>query len=74
MALQLGALRDALIDAGATPDKASEAAAEVAGYENRLGAIETRLTLLTWMVASVVALLLPALWLLLRVAGKVGAL
>jgi hypothetical protein len=78
MALQLGALRDALIDAGATPDKASKAAEEVAGYENRLGAIETRLTVLTWMVASAIALGAaagaPALWLLLRVAGKVGAL
>lgn len=41
---------------------------------NHLGAIETQLTVLKWMVATVVALLLPALWLLLRVAGKVGAL
>jgi hypothetical protein len=74
MALQLGALRDALIDAGATPDKASKAAEEVAGYDVQLAAIRTDLTVLKWMVATVVALLLPALWLLLRVAGKVGAL
>ena len=61
MALQLGALRDALIDAGATTEKAEKAAEEVASYENRLAGIETRLTLLTWMVtfnlAATVALL-----------------
>jgi hypothetical protein len=32
--LQLGALRDALIDAGASPEKADRAAEELAGYEN----------------------------------------
>lgn len=48
------------------------------GYENRLAAIETRLTLLTWMVGGLYAVLVvfgvPALWLLVRVASKVGAL
>lgn len=52
MALQLGALRNALIDAGASQDKADKAAEELAGYENRLSSIETRLTLLTWMVGA----------------------
>ena len=52
MALQLGALRNALIDAGASQDKADKAAEELAGYENRLASIETRLTLLTWMVGA----------------------
>ena len=33
MALQLGALRDALIDAGAKQEKADKAAEELAGYE-----------------------------------------
>jgi hypothetical protein len=74
MALQLGALRDALVEAGATPDKAAKAAEEVAGYEAQLGSIRTDLTVLKWMVATVVALLLPGLWLLLRIAGKVGAM
>ena len=37
MALQLGALRDALLDAGASPDKADKAAEELATYENQLG-------------------------------------
>lgn len=52
MALQLGALRNALLEAGASPDKADKAAEEIAGYENRLAGIETRLTLLTWMVGA----------------------
>jgi hypothetical protein len=34
MALQLGALRDALIDAGASEDKAQRAAEELAGYQS----------------------------------------
>lgn len=74
MALQLGAIRDALISAGAPVDKADKAAEELAGYENRLSGIEARLTVLTWMVGAQLALFAPALWLLLRVAGKVDAL
>jgi hypothetical protein len=71
MALQLGALRDALIEAGASPDKAAKASEEIAGYD-------TDLKLLKWMVGGVYAVLVilgaPALWLLLRVAAKIGAL
>ena len=71
MALQLGALREALIDAGASPDKASKAAEEIAAYDSDI-------RLLTWMVGGVYGVLIvmgaPALWLLLRVAAKVGAL
>jgi hypothetical protein len=52
MALQLGALRDALVEAGATPEKARAAAEEVASYEGRLSAIDGRLNVLTWMVAT----------------------
>jgi hypothetical protein len=32
-------LRDALLDAGASPEKADKAAEELASYENRLGGI-----------------------------------
>jgi hypothetical protein len=49
MALQLGALRDALISAGAPTEKADKAAEELAGYETRLASIDMRLSLLTWM-------------------------
>jgi hypothetical protein len=55
MTLRLGALHDALLDPG-NAEKAQRAAEEVAGYENRLAAIESRLTLLTWMVGTNVAL------------------
>jgi hypothetical protein len=71
MALQLGALREALIDAGASVDKADKASEEVAAYDSDL-------RLLKWMVGGIYAVLVvlgaPALWLLLRVAAKVGAL
>jgi hypothetical protein len=36
-------------------------------------AIETRLTVLTWMVTTNIALSVGGLWILLRVAAKVGA-
>ena len=73
MALQLGALRDALIDAGAKPEKADRAAEELAAYENRLAGIETRLAVIMVMVGGLYAIAAPAIWLLIRVAAKVGA-
>ena len=54
---------------------------EVASYENRLSGIETKLvalagnvTLLAWMVSFNLILTLAIGGLLLKVAGKVGAL
>jgi hypothetical protein len=43
MALQLGALRDALIEARATPAMADKAAEEFASCENRLSSIDLKL-------------------------------
>jgi phage shock protein A len=43
MTLQLGALRDALLDAGASPELASKAAEEAAGLETRFGATDKAL-------------------------------
>jgi hypothetical protein len=78
MAIQLGALREALIEAGASPEKAAKASEEIASYESLLTKLDGRVNLLTWMVGGVYAVLVimgaPALWLLLRVAAKVGAL
>jgi len=74
MALQLGALRDALLSAGVSAEKADKAAEEVASYENRLASIETRLSLLTWMVTTDIALTVSLVWIVLRVAAKVGAI
>jgi len=69
MALQLGALRDALIEAGASPEKAANAAEEVASYENRPARVENKLTaldgrvgLLSWMVGFNIAMTLAILW------------
>lgn len=62
MALMLGSLRDALVAAGAPDDKASKAAEEVAGYENRLAKIETDVALLKWMVGTNVVITLGVLW------------
>ena len=50
MALQLGALREALIEGGTSPEKASKAAEELAGYDSDL-------KLLKWMVGGVYAVL-----------------
>ncbi len=57
MSLRLGALQDALLDPG-NAEKAQRAAEEVAGYENRLSAIERDLMVLKWMVGSNIALTL----------------
>ncbi|MGH8512460.1 MAG: integrase [Gammaproteobacteria bacterium] len=65
MALQLGAFRDALIDARAKPEKADKAAEELAGYENRPANIDARLTLLTWMTGFNLVLTSGVLWRLL---------
>ena len=77
MALQLGSLRTALIEAGASEERAYQAAEEVAGYENRLGSIEGRLSVLTWMAATSITLVVivlgsqMALWAKLgEIAGK----
>jgi phage shock protein A len=43
VALQLGALRDALAEAGASPDLARRAAEEVAGYEHRFIGVEQKI-------------------------------
>ncbi len=78
MALQLGALRAALVDAGARPELAEKAAEEIAEYDREFADIRSDLKVLKWMVGAVIALgsavTLPSIWLLLRVAAKIGAL
>jgi hypothetical protein len=51
-------LRDALLEAGATPAKADKAAEELAAYENRLAGIESDLNVLKWMTGTNIALTL----------------
>ncbi len=63
MALQLGALRDALIGAGAQPDKAAKAAEELSAYDSEFAGVRQELVgirgdinLLRWMVGANFAL------------------
>lgn len=65
MSLMLGALYDALRQTAIPEEAARKAAEEVAGYENRLAKVESRLDLLTWMVGFNIALTLGVLWKLL---------
>jgi hypothetical protein len=74
MALQLGALRDALVNAGAAQDKADAASEEVAAFDSRLTKLDT---LATVTVALLVALVIShiAIWVKLgEIAGQVTAL
>jgi hypothetical protein len=69
---------DALKDAGASEEKARRAAEAIATYEARFFAIERRLGILSWQMGALTAIVaaigMPALWLLARVASKVGAI
>lgn len=71
MALQLGALRDALIAAGVDRTKADAAAEEVAGYENRL-------TTLAQVIIGLLVVLLgsqAAIWITLgKLSGQLAGL
>jgi hypothetical protein len=69
MSLRLGALHDALLDPG-NAEKAQRAAEEVAAYESRLGSIDTRLSVLQWMVGFLLALGLGQLWFTLTILGR----
>ena len=51
MALMMGKLYTALRAANVPDNQAMDAAEEIAGYENRLSSIDTRLAVLTWMAA-----------------------
>jgi len=65
MALIIGKPYTALRAANVPDIQAMDAAEEIAGYENRLSSIETRLTVLTWMVAVNLAIVVATLALLL---------
>lgn len=63
MAMMLGALYRALIEAKVPEEAATKAAEEVAGYDSRLSAIERDLTVVKWMLGTVIGLVLGVLWL-----------
>ena len=56
MALMVTEVYDALRAANVPDEKARQAAAALAGYEPRLGRIEQRVAVLTWMVATNIGL------------------
>ncbi len=72
MALQLGALRDALAEAGVSKDKADKAAEEVATFDSRIAAIDSRLAVLTWMTGTVVGLSLLLVASVFAIWSKLG--
>ena len=72
MAMQLGALRTALLEAGASAAKADQAAEEGAAYETRLAGLETRVAVLTWMVGANVGLTILVLGGLVTLASRMG--
>jgi len=72
MAMQLGALRTALLEAGATQDKADKAAEEAASYETRLSGLETKAAVVTWMLGANLTLTIVTLGVLITLASKIG--
>jgi hypothetical protein len=62
MSLRLGALEDALVNAGADKVLAQKAAEELADYERQVAAIRTDLAVLKWMVGTNVAVSMATLW------------
>jgi len=72
VALQLGAVRDAFRAANVPDDLAGKAAEELAAYDERLAKIDTRLTLLDWMVRTNIGLTLLLLGSMIAVWTKLG--
>ena len=61
MAVMLGKLYAALIDGGTAPDKATAAAEELAGYENRFAKLESDMLVLKWVTSTNAVLTLAVL-------------
>jgi hypothetical protein len=61
MALQLGALREALLSAGADEEKANKAAEELAGYDREFADIKADLRVLKWAQAATFAAVVAVL-------------
>jgi len=72
MAMQLGALRTALLEAGVSVEKAEKAAEEGASFEARLAGIESRVSVLTWMVGANVGLTILVIGALVTLSSKLG--
>lgn len=64
--LMLAEVYDALLEAGASEEKARKAAEAVAAYDNRLAAIERKLEVHTYMLSTIIILGLGILWRVLK--------
>ena len=69
MAIMISEVYDALLEAGASEEKARKAAEAVAAYDQRFAALETRMVelggrvvLVQWMVGTNIVLTLGVLW------------
>ena len=71
MAVMMGELYDALLSAGTDNDTARSSATEVASFENRLSGLDTKVSLLTWMVGTVITLQIMTLGGLIGLLWKV---
>lgn len=56
MAIMMRDLYRALVAAGASEDEAGRASEEVAGFNNRLSDLESRVALVQWMIGVNIAL------------------
>lgn len=78
MTTMIAEVYDALMEAGASEEKARKAASAMTGYDDRFARIESSLRLMQWQIGAVWAVMVvvgtPAIWLLLRIAAKTGAL
>lgn len=81
MTTMIAEVYDALVEAGASEEKARSAATVLAAYDDRfnrieitLARIEGRLRFMQWEIGAIAIIGLPSLWLLLRIAAKSGAL
>ncbi len=73
MPIMSAELYDALIEAGASEEKARKAAEAVAAYDNRFAALDVRLATISgelawlkWMVGTNIVLTLGVLWRLMK--------
>lgn len=73
MPTMISEVYDALVEAGASEEKARKAAEAVAAYDQRFAGIETRLVelsgrvaLLQWMLGTNIVLTLGVLWKLIK--------
>ena len=61
VSMMIAEIYDALIEAGASEDKARKAAMAIADYESRFNAMDTELKLHRWMLTLLIALNLTIL-------------